>query len=320
MHGKLLICLAFVSAGCAGSQVLLEHASGRPMSTPSASACSLGQLPAEVISRIHMLIDTQPCDFRLIVRLDPASTLQFQSHPRRAQVSCLPRGTDMEEFNARTLTRLPAGCGGADYDSGRALRDFFVQQMMKVCQVVAKYGLTPCPIILEGWEGKHNSLEIRCYQDAQRYTIYGREPGSLRVRRIRPAGCSVLLTRGDGAWLVIAKQRLQEERVYFRASYSGPFEPLLIEEPDLEWTRYFPDSLRCELARKDSFRVQCLMETLSELGEMCRYLIIQGACHGTLRGGMDVELKAASWGFVLEDRATSSLSLTSPRFAGMASV
>jgi hypothetical protein len=287
----------------------------------STSARNLGQLPAEVISRIHMLIDTQPCAFRLIVRLDLASTLQFQSHPRRAQVSCLPHDTDMEDFNARTLTRLPAGCGGADYDSGRALRDFFVQQVMKVCQVVAKYRLTACPILLEGWEGKHKSLEIVCYEDAQRYTIYdGEELGSLRVRRIRPAGCSVLLTRGDGDWLVISKQRTQEERVYFRASYSAPFEPLLIEEPDLEWTRYFPDSRRCELARKDSFREQCLMETLSELREMCQYLFTQGACHGTLRGGFDVELKAASWGFVLEDRATSSLSLTSARFAGMASV
>jgi hypothetical protein len=204
-----------------------------------ASARNLGQLPAEVIAGIHMLIDAQPCDFRLTVRLDPTSTLQFQSHPQGAHSTT--HDTDMEEFNA-TLTRLP-GCGYGDFESGRALRDFFNQQMTNVGQVVEKCGLTKGKAYLEALD-EPDYLGIVCTQGTADMTIYGRDLGTTRIRRIRPVGCSVLLTRGQRAWLVIAEQNLQE-RVYFSARGArrkDPFEPLIIQKPFFQWAGYPPGS------------------------------------------------------------------------------
>jgi hypothetical protein len=195
--------------------------------------------------------------------------------------------------------------------------------MTNVCQVIEKYGPNKREVCLEIRGEKHNSLNLVCHRSPQHFHIFASYLGSTEVCGFRPVGWNVMLSHGATDWLVIAKQKQLEERVYFRARVSDPgwsdyFSDLVITDSDSEWTRHFPDSIPVEWAAKDRSRVEFVMKTLSELKVLCQDLMLPGAFHGTLRSEGDVERKSASWGFVVEGRATSRLSLTSRRCAGMA--
>jgi hypothetical protein len=264
--------------------------------------CLLGSLPGDVIARIQTLIAAQPRDFELHERVDSVCSLRFQSYPSGACMSELPHDQQLYEF-AEPLTSLPSECHSRDIGGGRLLRDFFIKQMTKLSQVLQSRRLGNGSILL-ATDGEWDDAVLIDYGPCDNdYKILCTKRGSTRACMRRYRGCSVNLTRGFEAWVLVPEQNLQE-RVYYRAQGYEHYDPLIIEEPN-----------ECVAAREEA--QEELMQKLGELEVLCQDMMLQGAVQGRIFSELSEEPTLASWAFV-KHRMTTRLSTASRDFPGRA--
>jgi hypothetical protein len=230
-------------------------------------------------------------------------------------MSELPNGQQLDEFDAATLVSLPLECHSRDRSGGRLLRDFFIKQMTKLSQVLRNRRLGHGSVLL-ATDGKWEDAVLIEYGPSDGdYKILCTKRGSTEARMRHYRGCSVQLTRGFEAWVLVAEQDLQE-RVYYRGSDNEHYDPLLLEEPDSEWVRPASEIRQSHAAAIEEGRVEC-MEKLRELEVLCQDMMLQGAVQGRIFSELSEEPTLASWAFV-KHRMTTRLSTASRHFTGTA--